>query len=204
MFLGLTGYDSSLTLKLIFIRVFNMNSDEQVRQAQANFKAITDIKEKLEILTEHVASRKESLEEEIEETLHESIRNARDCLEKIQENIEPKLEGIIREKLGVLKIKMERFTEEGLDALHKEIDKQTPILTQKILEEVDGLVASKLIAARNELSHSTDQKIQVEVKKVLSNEKIEMEKKYAKLYIVSFMALGFSLIALGAILLSNL
>ena len=77
-------------------------------------------------------------------------------------------------------------------------------LTQKILEEVDGLVASKLIAARNELSHSTDQKIQVEVKKVLSNEKIEMEKKYAKLYIVSFMALGFSLIALGAILLSNL
>ena len=58
-----------------------MNSDEQVRQAQANFKAITDIKEKLEILTEHVASRKESLEEEIEGTLHESIRNARDCLE---------------------------------------------------------------------------------------------------------------------------
>jgi len=95
-----------------------MNSDEQVRQGQANFKTITDIKEKLEILTEHVASRKESLEEEIEETLHESIRNARDCLEKIQENIEPKLEGIIREKLDVLKIKMDRFTEEGLDALH--------------------------------------------------------------------------------------
>jgi len=184
--------------------VFNMNSDEQVRQAQANFKAITDIKEKLEILTEHVASRKESLEEEIEETLHESIRNARDCLEKIQENIEPKLEGIIREKLDVLKVKMDRFTEEGLDALHKEIDKQTPILTQKILEEVDGLVASKLMAARNELSHSTDQKIQVEVKKVLSNDKIEMKEKYTKLCRVCFIALGFSLIALGVILLDNL
>ena len=181
-----------------------MNSDEQVRQAQANFKAITDIKEKLEILTEHVASRKESLEEEIEETLHESIRNARDCLEKIQENIEPKLEGIIRERLDILKIKMDRFTEEGLDALRKEIDKQTPILTQKILEEVDGLVGSKLMAARNELSQSIDQKIQAEIKKVLFNDKIEMENKYVKMRRVCFIALGLSLTAFGVILLVNL
>ena len=180
-----------------------MNSDERVRQSQANFKAITDIKEKLEILTEHVASRKESLEEEIEENLHESIRNARDCLEKIQENIEPKLEGIIRERLDILKIKMDRFTEEGLGALHQEIDKQTPILTQKILEEVDGLVASKLIAARDELSHSVGQKIQVEVKKALSNDKIEMEEKYAGLRRVCFIALGFSLAAFGMIMLGN-
>ena len=181
-----------------------MNSDEQVRQAQKNFRAITDLKEKLDILTEHVESRKESLEEEIEESLHESIRNARDCLEKIQENIEPKLEGIIRERLDVLKVKMDRFTEEGLEALNKEIEKQTPILTQNILEEVDGLVASKLMAARNELSHSIDQKIQAEVKKVLSDDKIEMEGKYAKLSRVSFVALGFSLIALALILLENL
>ena len=175
-----------------------------MRQAQENFKTITDIKNKLEILEEHVESRKEALEEEIEENLNEAIRNARDCLEKIQENIEPKLEKIIRERLDILKVKMDRFTEEGLGALHKEIDKQTPILTQKILEEVDGLVASKLMAARNELSKSIDQKIQAEVKKVLFNEKIEMENKYAKLWRVSFIALGFSLTALGVILLDNL
>ena len=181
-----------------------MNSDEQVRQAQANFRTITDLKGKLEILTEHVESRKEALEEEIEENLNEAIRNARDCLEKIQENIEPKLEKIIRERLDILKVKMDRFTEEGLDALRKEIDKQTPILTQKILEEVDGLVASKLMAARNELSQSIDQKIQAEVKKVLFNEKIEMENKYAKLWKVCFIALGFSLTALGVALLGNL
>jgi hypothetical protein len=181
-----------------------MNSEEQVRQAQANFKTITDIKEKLEILAEHVESRKEGLEEEIEENLNEAIRNARDCLEKIQENIEPKLEKIIRDRLDILKIKMDRFTEEGLDALHKEIDKQTPILTQKILEEVDGLVSSKLIAARNELSISIDQKTQAEVKKVVSNDKIEMEKKYAKLWQVCFISLGFSLAAFGVILLGKL
>ena len=181
-----------------------MNSEEQMRQAQENFKTITDIKNKLEILEEHVESRKEALEEEIEENLNEAIRNARDCLEKIQENIEPKLEKIIRERLDILKVKMDRFTEEGLDALRKEIDKQTPILTQKILEEVDGLVASKLMAARNELSQSIDQKIQAEVKKVLFNEKIEMENKYAKLWRVCFIALGFSLTAFGVALLGNL
>ena len=181
-----------------------MNSDEQIRQAQANFKTITDIKDKLQLLEEHVESRKEALEEEIEESLNEAIRNARDCLEKIQENIEPKLEKIIRERLDILKVKMDRFTEEGLDALRKEIDKQTPILTQKILEEVDGLVASKLMAARNELSQSIDQKIQAEIKKVLFNDKIEMENKYAKLWRVCFIALGFSLTAFGVTLLGNL
>ena len=125
-------------------------------------------------------------------------------MEKIQENIEPKLEKIIRERLDILKVKMDRFTDEGLDALHKEIDKQTPILTQKILEEVDGLVASKLIAARDELSQSINKKIQAEAKKVLSNDQIEMGKKYTKLCRVCFIALGFSLIALGVILLDNL
>jgi len=181
-----------------------MNSEEQMRQAQENFKTITDIKNKLEILEEHVESRKEALEEEIEENLNEAIRNARDCLEKIQENIEPKLEKIIRERLDILKVKMDRFTEEGLDALRKEIDKQTPILTQKILEEVDGLVASKLMAARNELSQSIDQKIQAEIKKVLFNDKIEMENKYVKMRRVCFIALGLSLTAFGVILLVNL
>ena len=175
-----------------------------MRQAQENFKAITGIKNKLEILEEHVESRKEALEEEIEESLNEAIRNARDCLEKIQENIEPKLEKIIRERLDILKVKMDRFTEEGLDALRKEIDKQTPILTQKILEEVDGLVASKLMAARNELSQSIDQKIQAEVKKVLSDDKIEMVKKYVKMQRVCFIALGLSLTTFGVILLVNL
>ena len=181
-----------------------MNSDEQMRQAQENFKTINEIKEKLEILEEHVESRKEALEEEIEENLNEAIRNARDCLEKIQENIEPKLEKIIRERLDILKVKMDRFTEEGLDALRKEIDKQTPILTQKILEEVDGLVASKLMAARNELSQSIDQKIQAEIKKVLFNDKIEMENKYVKMRRVCFIALGLSLTAFGVVLLVNL
>lgn len=181
-----------------------MNTDEQIRQAQKNFKTITELKEKLEILTEHVESRKEALEEEIEENLHEAIGNARDCLERIQENINPKLESIIRERLSILKIKMDRFTEEGLDTLHKEIEKQTPILIQKVLDEVDGLVESKLIMARNELSKSVTQKIQTAVKAAVSEHKNEMNKKSVQLRIISFAALGFALIALGLTILAVL
>jgi len=59
-----------------------MNSEEQMRQAQQNFKTIADIKDKLEILEEHVESRKEALEEEIEEAvadLEESVEKQKDA-----------------------------------------------------------------------------------------------------------------------------
>jgi hypothetical protein len=91
---------------------------------------------------------------------------------------------------------MDRFTEEGLDALHKEVDKLTPLLTQKVLEEVDGLVESKLIMARNELSQTVDQKVQT----ALSGNNKEMEKKFSVLRRIGFAALGISLVALGTAL----
>ena len=97
---------------------------------------------------------------------------------------------------------MDLFTEDGIDALHKEIDKQTPILTQKVLEEVDGLIVSKLMMARNELSQSAEQKIQSGLKAALSDYKIEMEKKYAQLRGISFTALGFALAGLGVVILN--
>ena len=177
-----------------------MNTDEQIRRAQENSRTITELREKLEILTEHVESRKEALEEEIDESLNEAISNARDCLERIQENIEPKLENIIRERLDILKIKMDQFTEEGLDALHKEIEKLTPILTQKVLEEVDGLVESKLMMTRNELSRTVDQKVQTAVETALSEQKKETKKKFSLLRGIGFSALVIALVALGVAL----
>ena len=177
-----------------------MNTDEQVKQAQANFRTITDLKGKLELLTGHVETRKEALEEEIEEKINEAIRNARDCLERVQENIEPKLENIIRDRLDILKIKMDRFTDDGLSELRKEIDKQTPVLTQKVLEEVDGLVSSKLMMARNELSQSIDQKIQAGIETAFTDYRMLMDKKYSQLRKISLMALGFALVGLGIFL----
>jgi len=174
-----------------------MNPEEQIRQAQESFRTITELKQKLAILTEHVDSRKEALEEEIEESLHEAIGNARDCLERVQENINPKLESIINERLGILRIKMDRFTEEGVDTLQKVIDKETPILIQKVLAEVDGLVKSKLMMARDELSKSVSQSVQTSVEKALLKHKDEMDKKSARLSMIGFVALIFALIALG-------
>ena len=93
-----------------------MSSEEfekELLRAQENLKDIAELKEKLDLLTEHVGSRKEALEEEIEESLHDAIRNARDCLERIQENIDPKLEKIVREKLGEIDTQMKAWKEEN-------------------------------------------------------------------------------------------
>ena len=194
-----------LMQKLLFLlRMLVMNTNEQVKQAQANFRTITDLKGKLEVLTCHVETRKETLDEEIEEKINEAIRNARDCLERVQENIEPKLESIIRDRLDILKVKMDRFTEDGLSELRKEIDKQTPLLTQKVLEEVDGLVSSKLMMARNELSQSIDQKIQAGMKVALADYRMLIDKKYSQLRKISLTALGVSLVGLGVFLSINL
>jgi hypothetical protein len=95
---------------------------------------------------------------------------------------------------------MDRFTDDGLSELRKEIDKQTPVLTQKVLEEVDGLVSSKLMMARNELSQSIDQKIQAGMKTAFTDYRMLMDKKYSQLRKISLMALGFALVGLGVFL----
>ena len=66
---------------------------------QKDFRKISDIQQRLDILIEHVESRKEGLEEEIQEHLHESLANARDSIERIQENIAPKVEKAIHTKI---------------------------------------------------------------------------------------------------------
>tara|TARA_B110000196_G_scaffold66672_1_gene56427 strand:+ start:42 stop:341 length:300 start_codon:yes stop_codon:yes gene_type:complete len=99
---------------------------------------------------------------------------------------------------------MDRFTEDGLSELRKEIDKQTPLLTQKVLEEVDGLVSSKLMMARNELSQSIDQKIQAGMKVALADYRMLIDKKYSQLRKISLTALGVSLVGLGVFLSINL
>ena len=53
---------------------------------QEDFRKISETQQRLDILIEHVESRKEALEEEIQEHLHESLANARDSMELIQEN----------------------------------------------------------------------------------------------------------------------
>ena len=82
---------------------------------QEEFKKVSKIQQRLDILIEHVESRKEALEEEIQEHLHESLANARDSIERIQENIAPKVEKAIHAKMEEIDRKMRRLNEDSLE-----------------------------------------------------------------------------------------
>ena len=88
---------------------------------QEEFKKVSEIQQRLDILIEHVESRKEALEEEIQEHLHESLANARDSIERIQENIAPKVEKAIHAKMEEIDRKMRRLNEDGLESVREEL-----------------------------------------------------------------------------------
>ena len=105
---------------------------------QEEFKKVSEIQQRLDILIEHVESRKEALEEEIQEHLHESLANARDSIERIQENIAPKVEKAIHAKMEEIDRKMRRLNEDGLESVREELQKATPEISQRILEDLDN------------------------------------------------------------------
>ena len=119
-------------------------SPEDEQRARETLRILSELKEKTELLSEHVESRKEALEEEIEESLHEAIQNARDSLERIQENIEPKLEKIVRERLDVIRHQMDEWKYEARETVRKEIDKKSDDLNNKILGALEGTVRDQV------------------------------------------------------------
>ena len=108
---------------------------------QKDFRKISETQQRLDILIEHVESRKEALEEEIQEHLHESLANARDSMELIQENIAPKVEKAIHTKMEEIDRKMRRLNEDSLEAVREELKKATPEISETILADLDKLVA---------------------------------------------------------------
>lgn len=169
--------------------------ERQIRSAQEQLKTISRLREKLEILTEHVESRREALEEEIEESLHESIRNARDCLEKIQENIAPKLDKAIEDKLGQIDERMNRWKEESLAAVREEILQESPALSGKVLADLDHLLAEKIKSLKTEISGELSQGIESQISSAL----VEMNKTIQRVQGISYGALGASVLALLAL-----
>jgi actin-like ATPase involved in cell morphogenesis len=146
------------------------------------FRKISEIQQRLDILIEHVESRKEALEEEIQEHLHESLANARDSMELIQENIAPKVEKAIHTKMEDLDRKMRRLNENSLEAVREELKKATPEISQKILEDLDKLVAENTRFVKIEILDE----IKEELKKTIAdsliplNEKLDNELPFAK------------------------
>jgi len=160
------------------------------------FRKVSEVQQRLDILIEHVESRKEALEEEIQEHLHESLANARDSMELIQENIAPKVEKAIHTKMEDIDRKMRRLNEDSLEAVREELKKATPEISQKILEDLDKLVAENTRFVKIEIINEIkeDFKKTIAISLTPLNEKVDRELPAAKT--LAYISMGLSALAL--------
>ncbi len=169
---------------------------------QEEFKKVSEIQQRLDILIEHVESRKEALEEEIQEHLHESLANARDSIERIQENIAPKVEKAIHAKMEEIDRKMRRLNEDGLESVREELQNATPEISQKILEDLDKVIAENIRFVKMEILTEVKKDLQKTIQSTLTplQEKIDQRLNDAKIRILISMGMG-SLALLGILFL---
>lgn len=180
------------------------NFEGQIRQARENFRIITELRGKLDILTEHVESRKEALEEEIQESLHEAVRNSRDSLEKIQENIDPKLEKVIRAKLEEIDKKMNRWQENSVLTVKEEIKKESPALTKAILWELDQIIVEKVKQVKGAIMESVTEEVSRQVGDALKEFREESERNFQRVGKFNLVCLFLSSLALAGLVLLSL
>ena len=173
----------------------------EIKQARENFRTITELKEKLDILTEHVESRKEALEEEIEESLHEAVRNSRDSLEKIQENIDPKLEKVIRAKLEEIDKKMNRWKEDNVLAVKEALKQETPALTKAVLWELDQIIVEKVKQVKDAIIESVTEEVNRQIGDALKEFKEETDRNFQRVGKFNIACLLLASLALGGLLL---
>ena len=177
------------------------NFEGEIKQARENFRTITELKEKLDILTEHVESRKEALEEEIEESLHEAVRNSRDSLEKIQENIDPKLEKVIHAKLEEIDKKMNRWKEDNVLAVKEAIKQETPVLTKAVLWELDQIIVEKVKQVKVAIMESVTEEVNRQVGDALKEFNEETDRNFQRVGKFNIACLLLASLALGGLLL---
>ena len=180
------------------------NFEGEIRQARENFRIITELRQKLDILIEHVESRKEALEEEIQESLHEAVRNSRDSLEKIQENIDPKLDKVIRTKLEEIDKKMNRWQEDSVLAVKEEIKKESPALTKAILWELDQIIVQKVKQVKGAIMESVNEEVSRQVGDALKEFKEESDRNFDRVGKFNLVCLFLSSLALAGLALLSL
>jgi HD-GYP domain-containing protein (c-di-GMP phosphodiesterase class II) len=178
------------------------SSPEDEQRARETLKVLSELKEKTELLSEHVESRKDALEEEIEESLHEAIQNARDSLERIQENIEPKLEKIIQERLAVIRHQMDELKYEARESVREEIDKKSDALNQKLLGALEGTVRDQVGQGMVELRAKLGDAVRDEVGGSLKDIRETTRAGLAKVQQMVWIGLGAAVLAgVGVVIL---
>ena len=171
----------------------NPEFEREQKQAREGFQTVSEIRQRLDILVEHVESRKEALEEEIQEHLHDSLANARDSMERIEENIAPKMEKAIRTKMEEIDRKMVRMNEDGLEAVREELVKATPELSKKILEDLDKLVAENTRFVKMEILNEIKEELNKLVQSAIApiNDKLEKDLPASKTLSISALVLSW-------------
>lgn len=177
-------------------------SPEDEQRARETLKTLSELKEKTELLSEHVESRKDALEEEIEESLHEAIQNARDSLERIQENVEPKLEKIIQERLDVIRHQMDEMKYEARESVKVEIDKKSDALNQKLLGALEGTIREQVGQGMAELRAKLKDAVQEEVRSSLKDIRETTQLGLSKVRQLVWIGLGLAVVAcVGVVIL---
>ena len=171
----------------------NPEFEREQKQAREGFQTVSEIRQRLDILVEHVESRKEALEEEIQEHLHDSLANARDSMERIEENIAPKIGKAIRTKMEEIDRKMVRMNEDGLEAVREELVKATPDITKKILEDLDKLVAENTRFVKMEILNEIKEELNKLVQSAIApiNDKLEKDLPASKTLSISALVLSW-------------
>jgi len=180
----------------MFIMSDSKNPEFEREQAREGYQTVAEIRQRLDILAEHVESRKEALEEEIQEHLHESLANARDSMERIQENIEPKVEKAIRTKMEEIDRKMARLNDEGLEVVRQELVKATPEIIKKILEDLDKLVAENTRFAKMEILNEVKLELNKSIQSSIEPVNTKLEKALPTLKTLAVIALTLAGLAL--------
>ncbi len=168
------------------------------REARETIKALAELKTKAELLSEHVENRKTALEEEIEESLHEAIANAQDSLEKVYENIEPKLEKTIREKLDEIRIQMDVWKKEAKRIVGQEIDGKSDEMGQILLDGLEARIQEKTDTFTQQIKKLIEEQVEQEIEGRLKSVKEKNEQDIEKLRGLTLAALSVGVLGLIA------
>ena len=162
--------------------------------SQDNFESTFD--SEMDRLKEYIDSRKVSLEEEIEGTIHQALADAKDSLELIRENIDPKVDKIVRNKMDLIDNKMENWKKDFRFAAQEEVQAGEDDLLKKILNELNTVVDEKISILKDDLRKL----IQEEVKTVVAPKLEGIEAIVAEQKNKTLIALGISALAFIAVI----
>ncbi|MBI4384433.1 MAG: hypothetical protein HY579_10420 [Nitrospinae bacterium] len=168
--------------------------NDAVKQAKHQLKVVSELKEKLEVLSEHVESRKQALEEEIEENLHQALRDARDSLELIRENIDPKLEKIVREKLEEIDRKVANWKNEFRAIVREEMESRSEEFCRNVRSGLEDSVAKKTGELQGVFQKTLKDDIEAGMQSALREFKEGVEKRELENRRWSLVSLGLSLV----------